>query len=358
MSILARYLNKQFFKFLGICHLVFVFLYLIIHFFDRVDNFAESHVAVGKMAAFFVSQIPLIAAQMLPPATLIAMIITFSFMERDNETIALRSCGISIIGLCKPVLAASCVLALFLFCLSEFVVPFASTFSNRIWRGDAQGQGHRNALTKTHTWYRGSQCIYNVPFFDNEKKLMLHPSLYFLDSSFSLQKKIDAGKAVWTGDGWELFNAIVLAADPSGGYSLKRHDTLRLTLPEPPEIFIMERREPEEMNLWELKAFAQAMQDEGYEANRYFVDFHIKIAFPFILIVFSLMAPPVALWKRRFSTPLAVCAGAGVCFTYILVLGISRAAGIAGVMPPVLSAWLANGIFSMLGIYLLIIKNR
>ncbi len=358
MSVLSRYLNRQYLKFLGICHLVFVFLYLIVHFFDRVDNFAESHVAVGKMAAFFVFQIPLIAAQMLPPAALIALIITFSLMERDNETIALRACGVSIAGLCRPVLVTSFLLALFLFCLSEFIVPFASSVSNRIWRGEVLRQDPQKVQTKTHIWYKGAQCIYNIPYFDNEKKLMLDPVFYFLDSSFSLQKKIDARRAVWKGDGWELENAISLEADPSGGYSLKRHDKLRLALPEPPETFMMERRTPEEMNLWELKAFAQAMRDEGYEANRYFVDLHIKIAFPFILIVLSLMAPPVALWKRRFSTPLAVCAGTGVCFIYILVLGIARAAGIAGIMPPILSAWIANGIFFMLGSYLLIIKNR
>ncbi|RJR19497.1 MAG: YjgP/YjgQ family permease [Desulfobacteraceae bacterium] len=358
MGTLAIYLNRQYLKFLGICHLIFVSLYFIIHFFERVDNFAESKVAAGKMAVFFIFQIPLIAVQMLPPAALIALIITFSLMERDNEIVALKACGVSVAGLCRPVLATSLGLAAILFILSEFVVPFASSLSNRIWRVEVMKQGPQQVQTRNHIWFKGAECIYYIPYFDNNKKLMLDPCLYFLDSSFTLIKKIDARKALWKGDHWEMTDGISLEAGHSGEYGLTRFERLNLFLPEPPETFILEKRKPEEMNLWELKAFARAMMEEGYDANRYLVDLNIKLAFPFVLVILALLAPTIALWKRRFSTPLAVSIGAAVCFLYLLVLGIARSVGIAGLLPPMLSAWIANGIFFLIGIYLLMAKNR
>ena len=55
---------------------------------------------------------------------------------------------------------------------------------------------------------------------------------------------------------------------------------------------------------------------------------------------------------------MAVSIGIGLCFLYLLVMGIARTLGFAGIFPPVLSAWLANAVFLFLGIYLTIHANR
>jgi len=47
-----------------------------------------------------------------------------------------------------------------------------------------------------------------------------------------------------------------------------------------------------------------------------------------------------------------------VCFLYVLVLGLARSLGLAGVLPPLFSAWLANLLFLFLGIYLMIQMER
>lgn len=358
MSTLGRYLSVQYLKFLGICHALFISLYLIVHFFDRIDNFAEAHAATEKMAAFFLLQIPFIAAQMLPPAAMIALIITFSIMERNNETVALKACGVSLGALCRPVLAVSAMLSVLLFLLSELIVPVSSTAANRIWRIDVQKRGSLQVTDRHQIWFKGSSCIYHIPFLDSAKGLMLNPTFYFLDDSFNLVRKIDAKRAGWSRGVWELQEGISLEKTAGGEYALKRIDRLSLSLPEAPESFITERRKPEEMNLWELKAFAQTVRDEGYDAGPYFVDLNIKLAFPAVLIILSLLAPPIALWRRRLSTPVAVSAGAAACFIYLLVLGAARALGIAGLLPPLVAGWAANAIFLLIGVWLIVLKNR
>jgi lipopolysaccharide export system permease protein len=45
----------------------------------------------------------------------------------------------------------------------------------------------------------------------------------------------------------------------------------------------------------------------------------------------------------------AVAAGVVACFCYLVVLGLARSLGLAGMLPPFLAAWLANGIFFFLG---------
>ncbi len=72
----------------------------------------------------------------------------------------------------------------------------------------------------------------------------------------------------------------------------------------------------------------------------------------------ALIGVPVALWKKDMSTPVAVSLGIVLCFVYLLILGLSRTLGFAGILPPVFSAWLANSVFFFLGIYLMINANR
>nr|MBC8456837.1 LptF/LptG family permease [Deltaproteobacteria bacterium] len=85
---------------------------------------------------------------------------------------------------------------------------------------------------------------------------------------------------------------------------------------------------------------------------------NIKIAFPFVILIMALIGIPVALWKKDMGTPVAVSLGIVLCFAYLLILGLSRTLGFAGILPPLLSAWFANSLFLFLGIYLMIHVNR
>jgi lipopolysaccharide export LptBFGC system permease protein LptF len=47
-----------------------------------------------------------------------------------------------------------------------------------------------------------------------------------------------------------------------------------------------------------------------------------------------------------------------VCFLYVLILGLARSLGFAGILPPLFSAWLANVLFLLLGVYMMIHMER
>jgi lipopolysaccharide export system permease protein len=85
---------------------------------------------------------------------------------------------------------------------------------------------------------------------------------------------------------------------------------------------------------------------------------NIKIAYPLISLILVLIGIPVALRLRTGGTPLAVSGGMAVCFMYILVFGFSRSLGLSGVFPPILSAWLANLVFSLIGIYMMMYVEK
>jgi lipopolysaccharide export system permease protein len=85
---------------------------------------------------------------------------------------------------------------------------------------------------------------------------------------------------------------------------------------------------------------------------------NIKLAFPFISLILLTIGIPLALAVKKGGTPLSVSVGMAVCFLYVLILGLARSLGLAGILPPLFSAWLANLLFLFLGIYMMIHMER
>jgi lipopolysaccharide export system permease protein len=84
------------------------------------------------------------------------------------------------------------------------------------------------------------------------------------------------------------------------------------------------------------------------------VDLNGKLSFPLLSFVMVLIGIPIALGLKKGGTPLAVSLGIAACFLYLLMHGLARSFGCAGVLPPIFSAWLASLAFLLFGIYLMI----
>jgi lipopolysaccharide export system permease protein len=358
MGTISRYMVREFLKILGLTLLVFVFIYLTIDFLGRVDDFIEAGVSMKTALFYLLCKTPYVVVQMLPPATMIGVVVLLSLMKRRNEIIALKGCGLNVLSLSRPLIVTSFLLAAVLFLLSEAVVPLASSRGNELWRVDVRKRGPEHAYAGKHIWYKAPNAIYWVEFFDGKNQVMIAPSFYFFDELFKLVKKIDAKTAVWNQHHWELKDGIIQALKKDGNYGMSRFDRLVLNIPEPPGAFEKKEKKPEEMSYWHLKQFAERVRAEGYDATEYLVSVHLKIAFPFIVVIMVLMGTPVALASLKGGTPVAVSLGVALCFAYLVVLGLCRSAGFAGILPPILSAWLANGIFFFLGVHLMMGVDR
>ena len=354
MKVLTGYLLREFFKLLLLCEAVFVFLFLTVDFLQKIDRFINAGASWETTFLFFAYKTPYIAVSMLPPAALISVIMLFSSMQKRNEITALKASGFSVLSLVGTVLSATLFLIAAVFLFSETVVPYTSSESNRIWRLDVEKRDPGLFYGRDEIWYRGKSGFYWIRRFDAAELTMIHPTFYFFDDAFGLTKRIEGPRAVWTADGWQLENAVVLERMADGSFDVRRVESYVLAVPETPDTFTRAVRKPEEMSYWQLKRYAEMVSREGYNNTRYMVDMHIKVAFPFISLILLMIGMPLALGLKRGGTPLAVSLGMAVCFLYLVTMGVSRSLGLSGILPPLLSAWMANLIFFMGGAYLLI----
>lgn len=358
MKVLQKYIFREFMGLFILCLFIFFLLFLVIDFVQRIDNFVEAGVSKGVVFSFFLYKTPYIIGEMIPVATLLAIIILLCIMKKNNEIMAMKACGIDILKPSLYIITISLLVSIFSFLLSELIVPYASSKSNEIWDVEVDKQDPTRFYGGNQIWYKTSNAIYWIRHFDGVKKIMQNPTFYFFDRDFHLVKRIEGKRGIWEDGVWKIEEGIIQEAQKDGDYEIKKFEDLFLEIAETPDTFIRRIIEPEDMSYQQLKRYAETIGNEGYNNTEYLVDLNLKLAFPLICLVMAFIGIPVALELKIGGTPLAVSVGVSLCFLYMVIMGVSRSLGILGILPPLLSAWTTNLIFILFGIHLMMNLER
>ncbi len=176
-------------------------------------------------------------------------------------------------------------------------------------------------------------------------------TLNYFDDEFRLSKRIDAGKGVFAGGRWILEDIIEQRLQPRDrSYAITIHAQLREPLDFIPDDLERVARKAEEMGFFELKDYITKNEKEGYDASRYRVDLHAKIAFPVVCILMCMVGTGIAIrGKSREGLPVSIAYGIGIAFLYWIVYSSCLSLGRSDMLPPIAAAWTANLIFISLG---------
>ncbi|UCG12966.1 MAG: LPS export ABC transporter permease LptG [Deltaproteobacteria bacterium] len=354
MRVISRYISRELTKIIAICLGAFAAIYLVIDFFEKIDDFLEARVPIFLALQYFVLKIPLIIQQGVPMAVLMGTLITLGLSARNNELTALKASGVSPILFAGPIVMVALMLSLMDFVMSEYVVPLTSGQANHIWKSEVKHRSSPGGFTQESLWYKSGRVLYNIRVFHPKRKMLEGVTIYFFDSTFGLVKRLDARRGEWDGEAWVLTDGILLQRGTEGNFTMVRFQRRRLELEERPENFQHLERAPEEMTVAELGRYVDKIQSEGYNATRYRVDFHAKIAFPFISVIMALLGIGVALYQgKRGGIAVGVAASVALAFVYILVFQLVLSLGYAGRLQPILAAWASNIFFGVVALFLL-----
>lgn len=358
MKVVQKYFFKEYCKLFCLCLLIFLSIYLIIDFLQKIDNFIEADVSTGMILSYFVFKIPHITIQMIPVGSLISVIIMFSLMQKKNEITAFKACGLDILRLSGILIFISMIIGFATFLFGEMIVPYTSSRSNEIWNIEVEKYDPGHFYGSDQIWYKSDNAIYWIKHFDSNKNILEHPTFFFFDNDFRLIKRIDGKRGVWLNGSWKIEEGIIQERVEHNRYKLSKFNERILEIPETPETFKKGVKKPEDMSYQQLKSYSETVYREGYDNTKYLVDMNIKLAHPLISVILTLIGIPLALGLKKGGTPLAVSIGVGICFIFIVTMGFSRSLGLAGILPPILSAWAANLIFVSLGILLMMHIER
>lgn len=325
-------------------------IYLVVDFFERIDNFMDAGASLSTALQFFLYKTPFIVTQILPVGILLSILVTLGLMSKHNEIIALRSGGVGIYTVFKPVAVFGLLTAIFLFFLSEAVVPITMAKAHHIFLTKAN-KTPALATVGTNIWIKGKGSITHITHYNPIDSTIFGVTIHQFDDNFKLIRRVDAPGGYFKNGEWVLERMMEQNINTDTNeldvrfYEQKTESVTLL-----PEDLKRVAKKSEEMSYEELRSYIEAIESEGYDSGNYRVDLHAKTATPFVCLILCMAGTGIAVrGKLKGSLALTIACGIGIIFLYWVIFSFCLSLGHGGILPPVIAAWLPNFLFLSFG---------
>jgi lipopolysaccharide export system permease protein len=336
MNLINRYIIAQIAKSFLLAQAAVLCIFIAIDYLGTMDEFLQANISLWRALQYVLLKIPFIMTQTTPVVLLIALLIVFGLMSKNNELIILNASGISVYALVRPVLMVAAAAALFLFYLSEQVVPLTMQQSNAIKNREID-KAANIAVKEENIWIKGQRQITHIKYFDPASRAIFGFTRYFFDPQFRLIRRIDARQGQFQNGAWVLYGCMNQVLNTSDG-------TYRVSL---------DQTLSEDLQLQPADFRRIVRKSEEYAATAYRVDLYAKSAYPFVCIIMALVGIGLAA-RRRLIKGLAVSItyGIGIGFLFWIFQSFCISLGYGRILPPAVAAWMANIVFLCGGLLL------
>lgn len=352
MKIIPRYILRHFIPIFALAMVAFLGLYLIIDFFEKIDDLLEKQVPPSDAFAYFLFKTPFIAVQGIPLMALLGTLISLGILRRNRELVALQSVGVSATRYAGPIVIAAIAIAGLHFGFGETAARSLNQQAQMIWQQDVQHKKAALTWSQENVWYHGQNLIYQIRLHDRNKQTLEKVSLFFLDEQFRLVQRVDARRLRWKDGIWLAEEGLVLRF--SGAETEQEwFDERKFDLSETPDDFASLATLPEDLGWLDLYEYTKKIRHEGYNSIPYEVELHLRVASPFTTIVLALVGILIAL-RQGLHGGIAVSTGVGliIAFFYLALLHLGCSLATANILPPFIGVWSANILFSAVAAFL------
>lgn len=335
----------------------FVLITQIFTFFELLGDIVKTKTPMSRVAVYHFFLTPKLIYDATPVSVLVAVLVTFGVLSKQNEVTAMKACGVSLHRMSVPVLLASLLLSAGLFAFDFYYVPEANRRQDAI-RAEIKGRPPQTYLNPGLKWIRGQGSrIYYYKHFEQEDKVMAGVIVYELDpQTFRLRRHISAQRARWEPrlkrwvfqDGWWR---------DIKGTRVTDFQTFAATtfseLTEPPSYFLKEVKQDKQMNFIELATYIDELQQSGFDTVRLQVQYHKKFAVPLFAIIMALISAPFSFMTGTRGAMAGVGVSLSVAMAYFGVGQLFEQIGNLNQLPPPMAAWAPDVVFALAGMYLL-----
>jgi len=357
MKIVDRYMVKGFLGPLLWCLVLFIVMALIIDVFSFIDDIVKYKIPFLSLVAFYFYYTPTIFIQITPMAVLLSAIYMLSNLNKHNEIVAMRASGIGLWRVMAPLILLCLLISAIIFIVNDRVIPVSSRVANVIRRQELESQKNKasqDKILENVAIYGARNRIIFARNYDTEKKTLSDIIIHEHDTAQNLRHKITAKSGVWTGEGWKFYKIIVYKIDNAGKILDEPifYDEKVIPIPEKPSDFANREWRSDYMSYRELKNYIENFKGAGTRLIRnLLVDLHYKVSFAFISLIIIVAGTPFAIMTVRGGVLIGIGMSIVIGLLYYAVIAVSLAFGKAGLLPPLVSAWLGNIIFAVLGIH-------
>lgn len=351
IRILDRYITREFLRLFGLFAFAAPLLFVIGDWTDNLDKYTTRGLGLGTVGLSYVYQMPLFVLWSFPIAALVATVFTVSTMTRHSELAAAKAGGVSFWRAIAVLPLLGIILSVMAIGLSE-LVPI--TLEKR---AELLGEKSRAPGVRANFVYPSkSGAVFSVRQLDPQRGRMTNLVIeHEGDRQLLPGLHVVATEAVWDSTtGWTFADGFYRVFQPNAEQYTFAFEQLRLPgFTETPQDLLAEPKEPEEMRYAELGRFIGVLQRSGGQPLKLMVEHAQKIAIPAATLVIILFGAPLANTQARGGPAHGIGVSLGITILYMMLLRVATVFGATGALPPLVAAWLPNGIFLVAGVVLM-----
>lgn len=335
---------------------VFTSILLTARILKMVELVVNRGIPLFEMLKIFAYILPAFLEVTVPMALLLALLLAFSRLSADRETIAIKTSGISLYQVTVP----AAVFVLFICLLTLFL-----TLHARPW-GNTALKAALYEVTKTRATAGLQEKVFNTDFdglvlYVEE----IHPPGTLLQGIMIADRSDpQQHNTIFARTGLlipneqthsltlRLFDGTihsVLSQEKS--YHRTNFTVYDVTLSLAATLAARKTRDkdPQEMTLPELKQTIARKQAAGSSVNAELVELHRRFSIPFACVAFALAGLPLGMQPTRAIRARGFTLSLALIFLYYIFLTIGEDLGRKGILPTALALWLPNLVLGGIG---------
>ena len=355
MKVLDRYLIRELLIPILFCATTLIFLILIADLFDNLDELLRNRTPFLVMLRYYLCLIPAAYTQIIPWAIWLGTLFLLVNLGAHNELIAMKSAGLKIITIVRPMIFVGLLFGIITFLISDRIVPPTYRTANdllEVYIEKKKSKSEHETL-KNVTYYSGGNVLYYFRLLSLKNKEVEDAIVIWLDPlTHHTTQKIFAKKGKWENGEWVFEGIIEYQTDIQGAVlgtpvtiPKKVYPDITVT----PRELIMATSESIYLSYHELKYTINKLKENGIAVFSENVDLYDRLAAPWKGLVMMLITIPlIAAIRNRKTIAVSVLLCAAFIFAYHVTGAVTLALGKSGKLLPFLSAWGANMFFATL----------
>lgn len=351
-KILDFYIIKKYLATFVFVVLIFCSLIIIIDFTEKNDDFNYHGLTYWEVfSQYYINYFPYLANFLSPIIIFISTIYVNARLASHTEVIAILSSGVNYLRFVWSYILGAIFVGICIFVIIGWVLPIANreriSFEKQYLKGDYY-YGEKN----THIRLSETSDAY-LRVYDNHHNVGYDFAIHDVKNG-KLEYQLKTSRLKWDTlkCRWHLQRYTVRTFNEDGEKIFKGKD-LDTTFAFLPDDFKDTYKLQETLTNPQLRDYIKEQEKKGYTNYADFtIELYERFTYPFAIIILTFIGVIVSSRKSREGVGLQLVMGLVLAFTYILLLLAGRSFTQDDTFHPLLSAWLPNLVFIVIGFFL------
>ncbi|MDR1596097.1 MAG: LptF/LptG family permease [Treponema sp.] len=348
--ILDRYLLRQFFPVFFVAVTMFMMLLSLIDLFANLWRYLNYEVPLKEILRVCFYYLPKSFSYALPISLLFAAAYTLGDLYARNELTSIFSSGIPFWRFSVSLVVVGFLASIFAFFFEDRVVVPTFRVKNdlaRLYLHQQRTESNSDIVIKA----RNGEVIYSVDYYDHVNNILNGLSIVEQTEEGSFISLIRAPQAKWTGEYWQMTNALIyqwenglLRARPVEDMDIYR---------EHPDTFRRNAVAAEDLPVREAGFLVRDLRSAGLPFVGALAEYYRRYSFSTVSLVVMILSISMGGRFKKNILLMSLLASLIAAVIFYVSEMISMMMARLGYIPPLMGAWFPVFVFIVLGILLL-----